>query len=168
MKDLLMSRSCLWHKFLAGIDTGELQRLQSSLAKWAAMAAMMCASAGWWQLESLLTSLGAQAAAGARPELLPLMKVRFWNYKASKYQVPRPSTEVSSVMSGVDSRTFAVSHRSVLALEQSNRSLCDSATFVSEKSTAYICIAGSFCIGSFPYELITFRNLSPMPILLCL
>ena len=60
---------------LAGIDSGELQRLQSNLTKWAAMAAMLCASAGWWQLEALLSSLSAQAAAGAKPEFLPLMRV---------------------------------------------------------------------------------------------
>jgi hypothetical protein len=39
------------------------------------MAAMLCQSAGWWQLEALLGSLSQQAAAGARPELLKLMQV---------------------------------------------------------------------------------------------
>lgn len=65
-----------WERdIIAGIDSGEVQRLQTSLTKWAAMAASLSASAGWWQLEALFSTLSAQAAAGARPELLPLMKV---------------------------------------------------------------------------------------------
>ncbi len=48
---------------------------QGDLAKWAGMAAMLCQSAGWWQLEALLGSLSQQAAAGVRPELLKLMQV---------------------------------------------------------------------------------------------
>eukprot|EP00884_Botryococcus_braunii_P003643 jgi/Botrbrau1/1327/Bobra.0063s0041.1 len=39
------------------------------------MAAQMAAAAGWWHLDCLLASVSAQAAAGARPELLPLIKV---------------------------------------------------------------------------------------------
>ena len=40
------------------------------------MAAHMCVSLGWWQLETLLAALAQQAAAGARVELLNLMQVR--------------------------------------------------------------------------------------------
>ena len=40
------------------------------------MAANMCASLAWWQLETLLAALAQQAAAGARVELLNLMQVR--------------------------------------------------------------------------------------------
>jgi hypothetical protein len=39
------------------------------------MASVLAAAAGWWQLEQLLGSLSQQAAAGVRPELLPLMAV---------------------------------------------------------------------------------------------
>jgi len=47
-------------------------------------AAMMCTSAGWWQLEALYSALSVQAAAGARPELLPLMKVNLIVYAGSQ------------------------------------------------------------------------------------
>ena len=59
----------------AGVSRGQLQKLQTDLSKWAAMAALMCASLGWWQLEALLASLSQQAAAGVRPELLMLMEI---------------------------------------------------------------------------------------------
>jgi hypothetical protein len=45
------------------------------VAGWAAMAALLCGSAGWWELEVLLMKLSQQATAGAYPELLPLMEV---------------------------------------------------------------------------------------------
>ena len=60
----------------AGVSRGQLQKLQGEVAKMAGLAALMCKSAGWWQLETLLTSLSQQAAVGARPELLSLMEVR--------------------------------------------------------------------------------------------
>jgi hypothetical protein len=50
--------------------------LQGDLAKKAAMAGLLCAEAGWWQLELLLGALAAQAAAGVRAELFGLMEVR--------------------------------------------------------------------------------------------
>ncbi|GIL55845.1 hypothetical protein Vafri_11347, partial [Volvox africanus] len=56
-----------------GISRGHLQKLQSDLSKWAGMAAVMAGSCGWWALQALLEGLSQQAAAGARPELLPLM-----------------------------------------------------------------------------------------------
>ena len=40
------------------------------------MASALCNSAQYWQLETVLLSLSEQAAAGARPELLPLMQVK--------------------------------------------------------------------------------------------
>jgi len=40
------------------------------------MASLLCAEAGWWQLELLLSALSQQAAAGVRPELFGLMEVR--------------------------------------------------------------------------------------------
>lgn len=49
--------------------------MRKDLAQQAGMAAALCQSAGWWQLELLLAALAQQAAAGARPELLRLMKV---------------------------------------------------------------------------------------------
>jgi len=60
---------------VAGVTRGQLQKLQTELSKWAAMAGLMCASLGWWQLEALLASLSQQAAAGVRPELLRLMDI---------------------------------------------------------------------------------------------
>ncbi|GLI65409.1 hypothetical protein VaNZ11_008967 [Volvox africanus] len=56
-----------------GISRGQLQKLQTDLSKWAGMAAVMAGSCGWWALQALLEGLSQQAAAGARPELLPLM-----------------------------------------------------------------------------------------------
>lgn len=71
---------CVWGRdkgiTKSGVSRGALQRLQAQLSKWAGMAGQMCASAGWWQLEGVLSSLSEQAAAGARPELLQLMQVR--------------------------------------------------------------------------------------------
>jgi hypothetical protein len=59
----------------AGLSKASLQRMQSQLSKTAGMVAQMAGSAGWWQLEILCGSLSEMAAAGARPELLPLMQV---------------------------------------------------------------------------------------------
>ncbi|KXZ49542.1 hypothetical protein GPECTOR_20g396 [Gonium pectorale] len=56
-----------------GISRGQLQKLQGDLSKWAGMAAVMAGSCGWWALQALLDGLSQQAAAGTRPELLPLM-----------------------------------------------------------------------------------------------
>jgi hypothetical protein len=52
-----------------------MQQWQTEISKTAAMAALLASNAGWWQLETLLAPLSAQAAAGVRPELLPLMEV---------------------------------------------------------------------------------------------
>jgi hypothetical protein len=60
----------------AGVSKAALQRMQSQLSKTAGMVAQMAGSAGWWQLEILCGSLSEVAAAGARPELLPLMQVQ--------------------------------------------------------------------------------------------
>eukprot|EP00873_Tetraselmis_striata_P036620 jgi/Tetstr1/456884/TSEL_043555.t1 len=57
------------------MSRGRLQKMQRDMAKTAAMAAQLAASASWWSLESLLNTMSAQAAAGAKPELLALMKV---------------------------------------------------------------------------------------------
>lgn len=59
----------------AGITRGQLQAWQLEVSRTAAMAALLASNAGWWQLETLLAPLAAQAAAGVRPELLPLMQV---------------------------------------------------------------------------------------------
>uniref|UniRef100_A0A383VNY9 DNA-directed DNA polymerase n=1 Tax=Tetradesmus obliquus TaxID=3088 RepID=A0A383VNY9_TETOB len=59
----------------AGITRGQMQQWQAEVSKTAAMAALLASNAGWWQLEALLAPLSAQAAAGVRPELLPLMEV---------------------------------------------------------------------------------------------
>lgn len=40
-----------------------------------AMAAMLCETASWWPLATLYQSMAANAAAGVRHELLPLMGV---------------------------------------------------------------------------------------------
>ena len=61
----------------AGISRGAMQRIQSQVSKWAGMAAQLCASAGWWQMETMMSSLSEQADVGARPELLKLMTVGF-------------------------------------------------------------------------------------------
>eukprot|EP00878_Enallax_costatus_P013713 GHUV01014342.1.p1 GENE.GHUV01014342.1~~GHUV01014342.1.p1 ORF type:complete len:1302 (+),score=516.71 GHUV01014342.1:511-3906(+) len=58
-----------------GITRGQLQAWQLEVSRTAAMAALLTSNAGWWQLETLLAPLAAQAAAGVRPELLPLMQV---------------------------------------------------------------------------------------------
>lgn len=65
----------LYHR-TAGIERGQLEALRKDLSQQAGMAAALCRSAGWWQLEALLASLAQQAAVGARPELLPLMQAR--------------------------------------------------------------------------------------------
>lgn len=59
----------------AGFTRGQLQSWQLEVSRTAAMAALLASNAGWWQLETLLAPLAAQAAAGVRPELLPLMQV---------------------------------------------------------------------------------------------
>lgn len=48
---------------------------QADVAGWAAMAALLSASAGWLNLEPLLMRVSQQATAGACPELLDLMQV---------------------------------------------------------------------------------------------
>ncbi|KAG2489169.1 hypothetical protein HYH03_012395 [Edaphochlamys debaryana] len=63
------------HLSKQGVSRGALQKLQADLCKAAGMAAVMAGSCGWWALQALLEGLSAQAAAGARPELLPLMAV---------------------------------------------------------------------------------------------
>ncbi|KAK9835774.1 hypothetical protein WJX74_007629 [Apatococcus lobatus] len=59
----------------AGVSRGELQKLQAELAQLAAMAALMCASAGWWMAEVPFTQLSQSAAAGVRPDLIELSQV---------------------------------------------------------------------------------------------
>ena len=59
-----------------GITRGQMQNWQLDLSKTAAMAALLAGNASWWMLESLLSPLSAQAAAGVKPQLLPLMQVR--------------------------------------------------------------------------------------------
>ena len=46
------------------------------LAQHAAMAALLCGTAGWPYLATLCSALSKQAAAGGRAELLPLLQVR--------------------------------------------------------------------------------------------
>lgn len=53
-----------------------LEKAQDQLSKSAGMASKMCASAGWWQLEMLLTQLAQQAEMRSQPELMRLMRVR--------------------------------------------------------------------------------------------
>ena len=59
-----------------GLTAGQLQRTQSDMAKWAALAGALAAAVQWTDLETLLSMLAQQAAAGARAELLPLMQVK--------------------------------------------------------------------------------------------
>ena len=49
--------------------------MQSDMAKWSGLAGALAAAAQWTDLETLLSMLSQQAAAGARAELLPLMQV---------------------------------------------------------------------------------------------
>ena len=58
------------------MSTGQLQRMRGNVAKWAALAGAMAGAAHWPDMESVLTGLAQQAAAGARADLLPLMQVR--------------------------------------------------------------------------------------------
>ena len=53
-----------------------LKLLKDDVAQQAAMAALLCESAGWTQLSALLSLLSADAAAGSRPELRELLRVR--------------------------------------------------------------------------------------------
>lgn len=55
---------------------GQLQKMQADLARAAGMGAALAAAAGWWGLDALLGQLAQRAAAGARPELHPLMQAR--------------------------------------------------------------------------------------------
>lgn len=50
--------------------------LKDDISQQAAMAALMCDSAGWTQVGALLNMLSADAAAGTRPELKELLKER--------------------------------------------------------------------------------------------
>lgn len=59
----------------AGLTAGQLQRMQADMAKWAALAGAMAGAAHWDDMETLLSMLAQQAAAGARADLLPLMQV---------------------------------------------------------------------------------------------
>jgi len=52
-----------------------MQSWQVEVSKTAAMAALLANNAGWWQLETLLGPLAAEAAAGVKPQLLLLMQV---------------------------------------------------------------------------------------------
>ena len=52
--------------------------MQADVAKWAALAGAMSSAARWDDMETLLSMLAQQAAAGARADLLPLMQVRAW------------------------------------------------------------------------------------------
>ena len=58
-----------------GFSRGHLQRLQGEAAKAMAMASMLCESAGWWPLSTILSQHAATVAAGVKPELVPLMAV---------------------------------------------------------------------------------------------
>ena len=49
---------------------------QADVAGWAAMGALLCASAGWQGMEVVAARLSQQTAAGACPELFPLLEVR--------------------------------------------------------------------------------------------
>jgi hypothetical protein len=60
----------------AGMSPGHLQKLQAELSQRAAMAATLCHSAGWVDMEVPLTLLSQEAAIGAPIELLPLMQAR--------------------------------------------------------------------------------------------
>jgi len=53
-----------------------LKQLKDDIAQQAAMTALLCESAGWTLLASLLSMLAADAAAGSRPELRELLQVR--------------------------------------------------------------------------------------------
>lgn len=46
------------------------------MGKWAALAGALAGAARWDDMETLLSMLAQQAAAGARADLLPLMQVR--------------------------------------------------------------------------------------------
>jgi hypothetical protein len=50
--------------------------MRTNVAKRAALAGALAGAAHWPDMESVLTALAQQAAAGARAELLPLMQVR--------------------------------------------------------------------------------------------
>lgn len=52
-----------------------LNLLQNDIAQQAAMAGLLCESAGWTMLATLLSSLSHDAAAGGRPELQHLLQV---------------------------------------------------------------------------------------------
>ncbi|KAK9826374.1 hypothetical protein WJX81_004727 [Elliptochloris bilobata] len=58
-----------------GVTRGQLQKMQADLARAAGMGSQLAGAAGWWGLDVLLAQLALRAAAGARPELHPLMQV---------------------------------------------------------------------------------------------
>ena len=47
------------------VSCGQLQKLQTDVGKWTAMAALLCESAGWWPLATAYSSLSKEATAGA-------------------------------------------------------------------------------------------------------
>lgn len=81
----------------AGFTRGQLQHIQLDVSKVAAMAGLLAEKAGWWQLEVMLSLLAQQAAAGVKPELLPLMQVGSWH-------TSWPSSSSSSHTCNVTSR----------------------------------------------------------------
>lgn len=58
-----------------GVSRGALQRFQQDSATLLAMAASMAGASGWWLLESHLSGMREQLAAGVRPELVDLMRI---------------------------------------------------------------------------------------------
>lgn len=73
-----------------------LKLLKDDVAQQAAMAALLCESAGWTQLSALLSLLSADAAAGSRPELRELLRVRLASTANSHAHRHIPQSRVKS------------------------------------------------------------------------
>mmetsp|Transcript_11731 Transcript_11731/g.29691 ORF Transcript_11731/g.29691 Transcript_11731/m.29691 type:complete len:155 (+) Transcript_11731:423-887(+) len=57
------------HRQAGSMSRGRLQKMQRDMAKTAAMAAQLAASASWWSLESLLNTMSAQVMRTPRSSL---------------------------------------------------------------------------------------------------
>ena len=95
--------------------------MRANAAKHAALAAALAAAAQWPDMEAVLTALAQQAAAGTRPELLPLMQVRFYMC-------------IASTVPGV----FPLSWRSMPSPQEVRPAECHADTRVPSRATAVI------------------------------
>jgi len=60
-----------------GIQRATTENLQESISRYAGMLAAFCERLGWHDLEMLIAKFQARTMTGARPEILPLVEIRY-------------------------------------------------------------------------------------------